>query len=98
MKKLAGNGLGTYSFLDEFSATGDSGDLRVGAQRRNQLKSWVIKNTRLGIPILVHGEALPCAARPGDSVSRPDWALGLDTSRTDALLCRRWGLLSECKT
>jgi beta-glucosidase len=64
VKKMAGDGLGTYAFLDEF--LGMEGDNpRLGARRRNLLQSWVIKNTRLGIPILFHGEALHGAATPG---------------------------------
>jgi beta-glucosidase len=62
---MAGNGLGTYAFLDEYTAADDAADPRVGAQRRNLLQSWVLENTLLGIPILFHGEALHGAARPG---------------------------------
>jgi beta-glucosidase len=63
-KKIAANGLGTYAFLDEFTSSGDSANPRVGAQRRNLLQAWVLKNTRLGIPIMFHGEALHGAVRP----------------------------------
>jgi beta-glucosidase len=65
VKKMAGSGLGTFAFLDEFTATGKSVDPRGGAQHRNLLQSWVLKNTRLGIPIMFHGEALHGAVRPG---------------------------------
>jgi beta-glucosidase len=58
VKKIASNGLGTFSFLDEFLGTRESPDPRVGAKNRNLLQAWVLKNTRLGIPILYHGEAL----------------------------------------
>jgi beta-glucosidase len=68
MKKLAGNGLGTYVFIDEFLGSASAGDPRDGARRRNELQSWVLKNTRLGIPILFHGEALHGAVRPGATV------------------------------
>ena len=64
VKKFAANGLGTYAFLDEF--TGMEGvNPRLGAQHRNLLQSWILKNTRLGIPVLFHGEALHGAATPG---------------------------------
>jgi beta-glucosidase len=63
-KKIAANGLGTYAFLDEFTGTGDSASPRVGAQHRNMLQAWVMKNTRLGIPVMFHGEALHGAVRP----------------------------------
>ena len=55
-KKIAGNGLGTYAFLDEFLGTGGPHNPRLSAQHRNLLQSWVIKNTRLGIPIMFHGK------------------------------------------
>ncbi len=63
--KVAANGLGTYVFLDEFTSLGDSANPRVGAHRRNMLQAWVLKNTRLAIPIMFHGEALHGAVRPG---------------------------------
>ena len=64
-KKIAGNGLGTYAFLDEFTGTDDALSPRSGAQHRNLIQAWVIKNTRLGIPILFHGEALHGSVTPG---------------------------------
>ena len=82
--KVAGNGLGTYSFLGEFLATGDPSTAKVGAQRRNLLQSWVIKNTRLGIPILFHGEALHGAATWG-ATSFPA-AVGLGSTWDPELL------------
>jgi beta-glucosidase len=68
VKKIAANGLGTYAFLDEFTGTGDSTSPRVGAQHRNMLQAWVLKNTRLGIPVMFHGEALHGAVRPGATI------------------------------
>ncbi|HUE42021.1 MAG TPA: glycoside hydrolase family 3 N-terminal domain-containing protein [Candidatus Sulfotelmatobacter sp.] len=58
VKKIAGNGLGTFAFLDEFLGARESSDPRIGAKNRNLLQAWVLKNTRLGIPIMYHGEAL----------------------------------------
>jgi beta-glucosidase len=52
-KQMLANGLGTMSFLDEFMGMSTGGP-REGAERRNLL----LKNTRLGIPIMFHGEAL----------------------------------------
>jgi beta-glucosidase len=62
-KQLLGNGLGTYAFLDEF--IGFSAGPRESIAARNLLQSWVVKNTRLGIPILFHGEALHGSATKG---------------------------------
>jgi beta-glucosidase len=56
-KQMLGNGLGTFAFLDEFLSM-NAGGPREGAGRRNQLQNWVMKNTRLGIPVMFHGEAL----------------------------------------
>ncbi len=63
VKQALGNGLGTYAFLDEF--LGMSKGPRDGVMRRNLLQTWVMKNTRLGIPILFHGEALHGSAVKG---------------------------------
>jgi beta-glucosidase len=82
--KLAGSGFGTYPFLDEFTATGDSANPRVGAQHRNLLQAWILKNTRLGIPVLFHGEALHGAVRPGATLF-PE-AVGLGSTWDPELL------------
>ncbi len=83
-KKMAANGLGTYAFLDEFMAIGDANSPRIGAQRRNMLQAWVIKNTRLGIPVMFHGEALHGAVRPGATIF-PE-AVGLGATWDPGLL------------
>ena len=75
-RKLAGNGLGTYAFLDEFTGTTGSSDPRLGARKRNLLQSWVLKNTRLSIPIMFHGEALHGAVLPGATSFPAAVALG----------------------
>jgi len=75
-KKIAGNGLGTYAFLDEFLGTGGSHNPRLSAQHRNVLQAWVIKNTRLGIPIMFHGEALHGAVTTGATSFPQAVALG----------------------
>jgi len=85
-KKMAGNGLGTYAFLDEFTGTSGPGGPRAAAQRRNLLQVWVLKNTRLGIPILFHGEALHGAVTSG-ATSFPE-AVGLGSTWDPQLLER----------
>jgi beta-glucosidase len=92
LKKFAGNGLGTYSFLDEFTGMGGPGTPRVSAQHRNQLQAWVMKNTRLGIPVLFHGEALHGAATPG-ATSFPA-AVGLGSTWDPALLERMFSTVA----
>jgi beta-glucosidase len=74
-QKLLGNGLGTYAFLDEFMGMNPGGP-REGAERRNLLQNWVIKNTRLSIPIMFHGEALHGAATKGGTLFPQAVALG----------------------
>jgi len=84
LKKYFANGMGTYAFMDEFS--GMSGDVHSGAEHRNLLQTWVIKNTRLGIPIMFHGEALHGAMVKG-ATSFPE-AVGLGSTWDPALLER----------
>lgn len=83
-KKMVADGLGTYVFLDEFTSSPGAPDAKIGAHRRNLLQAWVLKNTRLGIPIMFHGEALHGAVRPG-ATSFPE-AVGLGSTWDPALL------------
>lgn len=82
LKKIFTKGLGTYAFMDEFA--GLSGDAHSGAEHRNLLQSWVMKNTRLGIPIMFHGEALHGALVKG-ATSFPQ-AVGLGSTWDPILL------------
>ena len=75
-RKMAANGLGTYALLDEFTGTSGPANPRRGAQHRNLLQGWVLKNTRLGIPIMFHGEALHGAVVPGATTYPAAVALG----------------------
>ncbi len=77
VRRFAANGLGTYAFGDEFNGAGPA-DPRFAARRRNLLQSWILKNTRLGIPILFHGEALHGAVLPG-ATTFPE-AIGLGST------------------
>src|SRR3954468_8994435 len=74
-KQMLGDGLGTFAFLDEFLGMSTGGP-REGAERRNLLQNWVLKNTRLGIPIMFHGEALHGAATKGATAFPQAVALG----------------------
>jgi len=74
-QKMLGNGIGTYAFLDEFLGMSPGGP-REGAERRNLLQNWVLKNTRLSIPIMFHGEALHGAATRGGTLFPQAVALG----------------------
>ncbi len=76
VKRMAANGLGTFAQLDEFTGTGGPADPRRGAKKRNLLQGWVLKNTRLGIPIMFHGEALHGAVLPGATSFPEAVALG----------------------
>ncbi len=82
VKKTFEKGLGTFAFLDEFN--GLSGDAHEAAEHRNLLQAWVLKNTRLGIPILFHGEALHGAVIKG-ATSFPQ-AVGLGSTWDPSLL------------
>ena len=76
-RKLLANGLGTYSFLDEFTSMVDGpSSVRTASHHRNLLQAWVMKNTRLGIPIMFHGEALHGAVVKGATSFPQAVALG----------------------
>jgi beta-glucosidase len=77
VRKSMANGLGTFAFLDEFTnLTPLNGSALNAAKRRNLLQSWVLKNTRLGIPIMFHGEALHGAVIRGATSFPQAVALG----------------------
>lgn len=75
VKQTLTQGLGTYAFLDEFMGMTANGP-REGVNLRNLLQTWVMKNTRLGIPIMFHGEALHGAALKGATSFPQAVALG----------------------
>jgi len=89
-KKFISNGLGTYVFLDEF--LGMTGGPKQGVELRNQLQEWNMKNTRLGIPILFHGEALHGAVRKG-ATSFPA-AIALGSTWDPDLLEKMFGVVA----
>ncbi len=89
-KESVANGLGTYVFLDEF--IGMSGGPKEGVERRNQLQEWTMKNTRLGIPIMFHGEALHGAVRKG-ATSFPQ-AIALGSTWDPDLLEKMFGVVA----
>lgn len=76
-KKTFGSGLGTFAFLDEFNGLADLPDgIRTSIRRRNLIQDWVLHNTRLGIPVLFHGEALHGAVARGATSFPQAVALG----------------------
>jgi beta-glucosidase len=74
LKAKLSNGLGTYVLLDDF--TSPARGPREGVETRNLIQGWVIKNTRLGIPILFHGEALHGVCEKGATSFPQAIALG----------------------
>lgn len=89
-KESVSNGLGSYVFLDEF--LGMSGGPKQGVELRNQLQEWNMKNTRLAIPIMYHGEALHGAVRKG-ATSFPQ-AIALGSTWDPALLEKMFGTVA----
>jgi beta-glucosidase len=75
LKQSLGKGLGTYAFLDEFMSM-NAGGPKESVEKRNLLQTWVMKNTRLGIPIMFHGEALHGSAVKGATSFPQAIALG----------------------
>src|SRR5579864_62122 len=51
--------------LGEVSAPGEKRDPRQEAEFTNAVQSWIAHNTRLGIPLLFHGECLHAHMAPG---------------------------------
>jgi hypothetical protein len=92
VKQTLGNGLGTYAFLDEFMSM-SPGRPRDGATRRNLLQAWVMKNTRLGIPIMFHGEALHGSVVKG-ATSFPQ-AIALGSTWDPDLLKQMFGTVAQ---
>ncbi len=83
-KKTLGNGLGTMAFMGDFFGT--AGTPRQAAIDRNHVQKWVLENTRLGIPILFHGEALHGAVNKGTTLFPA--AIGLGSTWDPDLLVK----------
>jgi len=82
-KQALGQGIGTFSLTD---VPGESGGPTAAVAQRNELQRWVLQNTRLGIPILFHGEALHGAMLAGATQFPQAVALG---STWDPVLLKR---------
>jgi beta-glucosidase len=89
-KQTLGSGIGTFVFADDFLGIG--GAPRDGAANRNALQKWVLENTRLGIPVLFHGEALHGAVTKG-ATSFPQ-AIGLGSTWDRDLLKEMFGVVA----
>jgi beta-glucosidase len=88
-KALLGNGMGQVSRPSEIGTTATGPRLRTPRQQAeftNAIQKWVIENTRLGIPVMFHEEALHgLAALQGTHFPVP---MGLASSWDPALLER----------
>jgi beta-glucosidase len=69
--RVLGRGLGTFLVWEIMNTP-----VARGVDQRNQIQTWVLKNTRLGIPIMFHGEALHGAAVGGATSFPQAIALG----------------------
>ena len=90
-KAILGNGIGTYAFIGDFA--GEAGTPQEGAKKRNLLQHWVIENTRLGIPVLFHGEALHGAVFRG-ATTFPE-AVGLGSTWDPQLIHEMFGVVAQ---
>lgn len=77
-KAVLGHGIGQMSDMAPNRRT------RESAEFRNAVQKWVKENTRLGIPVLFHGEALHGYVAPGGT-SFPQ-AIGLGSTWNPALV------------
>lgn len=89
-KQVLTSGVGTFSFTEMPGATAAPAQM---VAKRNALQSWVLENTRLGIPILFHGEALHGAMLPGATVFPQ--AIGLGSTWDRALLRQMFGVAAK---
>jgi beta-glucosidase len=89
-KRALGFGLGTFSYTD---TPGASGTPAQAAAKRNAIQSWILENTRLGIPILFHGEALHGAMAPGATLFPQ--AIGLGSTWDRELLHRMFNVVAK---
>jgi beta-glucosidase len=78
-RRVMGQGLGTFAVWEITNTP-----VARGVDQRNQIQTWTLKNTRLGIPIMFHGEALHGAA-VGGATSFPQ-AIALGSTWDPALL------------
>jgi beta-glucosidase len=69
--RVLGQGLGTFMVWEIMNTP-----VARGVDQRNQIQTWILKNTRLGIPIMFHGEALHGAAVGGATSFPQAIALG----------------------
>jgi beta-glucosidase len=95
-KALLGNGMGQVSRPSEIATTATGPRLRTPRQQAeftNAIQKWVIENTRLGIPVMFHEEALHgLAALQGTHFPVP---LGLASSWDPALIERVMGVAAQ---
>ncbi len=90
-KAALGSGIGTYAFVGDFA--GDSSSAQQTSHRRNLIQHWVIANTRLGIPVLFHGEALHGGVFRG-ATTFPE-VVGLGSTWDPALIQRMFGVVAQ---
>lgn len=90
-KSTLGNGIGTYAFVGDFA--GEAGTPQEGARKRNLLQKWVLENTRLGIPVLFHGEALHGGVFRG-ATTFPE-VVGLGSTWDPPLIHEMFGVVAQ---
>ena len=86
-KRALANGVGAFTIVSFGSAAA------LQAAQVNLIQAWVVKNTRLGIPILFQGEALHGAVA-GGATSFPQ-AVGLGTTWDRALLKQMFSVVAK---
>jgi beta-glucosidase len=90
-KAVLGSGIGTYAFVGDFA--GEAGTPQESARRRNLVQHWVMENTRLGIPVLFHGEALHGAVLRG-ATTFPE-VVGLGSTWDPQLIHEMFGVVAQ---
>ena len=88
-RQTLSKGLGTFVVMS-FSGLPDAA---AGATERNTIQTWVMKNTRLGIPIMFHGEALHGAVFKGATLFPQ--AIGLGSTWDRDLLKKMFSVVAQ---
>ncbi len=89
-RRTLSNGIGTFVPI---SLSGKPETVVEGVAMRNAIQAWVVKNTRLGIPLFFHGEALHGAVVTG-ATSFPQ-ANALGSTWDPDLLRQMFGVVAK---
>ena len=89
IEKLFAHGMGTMNYLNS-SLTGDH---QKDIDTLQRIQDYLIQNTRLGVPVLAHSEAIAGAQIPGATTFPQSLGMAAGVGRADGL--RREGTAAQ---